>query len=79
VATSDSFTFASSIESGRVEGTSWAPDIDLTKPGNKGTLHWRVAAVDNMSNLSPYVEGSFARPQCVSTKHKPKKTKKNHG
>jgi hypothetical protein len=65
VATSDTFTFASSIESRHVEGTSWAPDVALTKPANKGTLYWRVAAADNRSNLNPYVEGSFARPRAA--------------
>jgi hypothetical protein len=63
VATSDTFSFSSSIESRRVDGTSWAPDIDLTRPANKGTLYWRVAAVERGGNIGPYAEGRFLAPR----------------
>jgi hypothetical protein len=60
ISTSD--TFRSTIESRRVQGTSWAPDIDLTQPANRGTLFWRVAAKDQQGNLSPFATGSFVAP-----------------
>jgi hypothetical protein len=66
VATSDTFSFSSTIESRRVEGSNWAPDIDFTKPANKGTLYWRVAGVERGGNFGPYAEGRFAPPRPTS-------------
>jgi hypothetical protein len=76
--TSESFT--STIESHRVDGLSWAPDIDSTKAANRGTLYWRVAAVDQGGNLSPYATGRFVAPHhkaaCTKKKKKHSKAKK---
>ena len=44
ISTSD--TFSSTIESRHIEQASWAPNVNLSLPANKGTLYWRVAAVD---------------------------------
>lgn len=60
---STSDTFSSTIDSHRVEQASWAPDLNLSLPANKGTLYWRVAALDNRRNLGPFAMGSFVRPK----------------
>jgi hypothetical protein len=58
VSTDDSF--ATVIDSHRADGTSWAPDINYTFPGNRGRLYWRVAAVstDGIS-VGSFATGSF--------------------
>jgi hypothetical protein len=80
VAISTNETFSTTIESHKVTQTSWAPSkVDLTKPANKGTLYWRVAAVDNKGNVGPYATGRFVppKPKCVVKKvKKGKKTVK---
>jgi hypothetical protein len=63
IATSDTFSFSSSIDNRRVEGTSWAPDIDFTRPANRGTLFWRVAAIDERGESGPFAEGQFVAPR----------------
>ena len=75
VAISASETFSPTIETRRVMQTNWAPNVDLTKPANKGTLYWRVAAVDPFNNIGPYSTGKFAppKPKCVVKKVKRKK------
>jgi hypothetical protein len=75
VAMSTSETFATTIESHKVSQTNWAPNVDLTKAANKGTLYWRVAAVDQRGNVGPYATGSFVppRPRCVVKKVKRKR------
>jgi hypothetical protein len=79
IATSDTFSFSSGIESRRVDGASWAPDIDFTRPANRGPLFWRVAAIDGRGNLGPFASGSFvrpkAKPRCVVKKVKLKSKK----
>jgi hypothetical protein len=91
VAISTTETFKSTISSHKVETTSWAPDVDFAKKANKGTLYWRVGAVDNKGNVGPYATGKFVPPcktkrvkrkgktvsVCVKSKHKP--AKKKHG
>src|SRR4029077_99546 len=71
---STSDTFSSTIESRRIEQAGWAPNIDLTLPTNRHTLYWRVAPVDNRSNIGPYASGSFVPPKpkakCVVKKVK---------
>jgi hypothetical protein len=80
VATRDTFTSGSSIETRRIEQTSWAPDIDPTRPANRGTLFWRVAAVDKRGNVGPFASGSFGSPPrkapCVVKKVKRKNKRK---
>jgi hypothetical protein len=70
-------TFATTIESHRTEQAGWAPDVDMRKKENQGTLYWRVAAVDNRGNFGPYAAGSFVPPKpkakCVK-----KKVKRGH-
>jgi hypothetical protein len=51
--------FRRRIASGRIDGTSWAPDIDLGKKQNRGTLYWRVAAVDAGGNVGSFASGVF--------------------
>jgi hypothetical protein len=74
VAISTSETFRPSIETHKVTQTSWAPNVDLTKQPNKGTLYWRVAAVDGKGNVGPYATGRFVPPKskCVVRKVKRK-------
>jgi hypothetical protein len=79
ISTSD--TFSSNIESRKVGEASWAPDVNLSLPANRGTLYWRVAAADPEGNIGPYATGSFVPPKpkakCVVKKvKKGKKTVK---
>jgi hypothetical protein len=62
--------FTSRLESHRVEGTSWAPNIDLAAKRNHGTLYWRVAAIDWGGNVGSYASGNFGspRPTCKRSK-----------
>jgi hypothetical protein len=75
VSTSDTFASNARVESERTEQSSWAPNIELSKPSNRGTLFWRVAAIDNRGNVGPYATGSFVAPKakCVT-----KKVKRGH-
>jgi hypothetical protein len=87
IATTD--TFSSPIESRHIQTANWAPDVDFTKPANRGTLYWRVAGVDNQGNVGPFTEGRFVAPRkvtrakCSKHAHKSKscaapKHKKHH-
>lgn len=60
--------FTSRLESHRVQGTSWAPNIDQTKKANRGPLYWRVAAVDWGGNTGAFASGSFGAPKPSSCK-----------
>jgi len=51
--------FASLVDSQRIDGTTWAPNIDFTQSQNQGHLYWRVAAVDQMSDIGAFATGSF--------------------
>jgi hypothetical protein len=51
--------FASRIEYRTVDGTSWAPNIDLSRKVNRGTLYWRVAPVDVRNNVGSFASGNF--------------------
>jgi hypothetical protein len=78
VSTTDGF--GSTVDSHRVDGTSWAPDIDLTQAQNKGLLYWRVAAVDEGGNVGTFAQGSFGNhPPARCVAKKPKKGKKVSG
>jgi hypothetical protein len=72
--------FTSTIESRRVDGLGWAPDVDPKKSANRGTLYWRVAAIDQGGNLSPFASGRFVAPHhkvaCTKKKKKHSKLKK---
>ena len=63
VAISTTDTFSSTIESRKVDEDSWAPDVNLSLLANRGTLYWRVAAVDPEGNIGPYTTGSFVPPK----------------
>lgn len=70
--------FNSRIESHKVDGTSWAPNIDLSKKRNRGTLYWRVAPVDQRGGVGSFTSGAFKvagsrRSHCVG------KANKRHG
>jgi hypothetical protein len=71
--------FLSRIESHKVDGTSWAPNIDLSKKSNRGTLYWRVAPVDQHGGIGSFTSGAFAggqrRPRCVAAKHRVRHTR----
>jgi protein-S-isoprenylcysteine O-methyltransferase Ste14 len=60
---SSNSAFGSLTESRRTYQTSWAPNIDLSRPANEGTLYWRVAAVEEGNNVGPYAEGRFGPPR----------------
>jgi protein-S-isoprenylcysteine O-methyltransferase Ste14 len=53
--------FATTVASGRTDGTSWAPTIKLTSPATRGRLYWRVAAVDVGGNVGAFASGSFGK------------------
>jgi hypothetical protein len=70
--------FRRRIASQRVDGTSWAPDIDLSKKQYRGTLYWRVAAVDAGGNVGSFASGVFGGSRsraCPSSRT----GKKTHG
>jgi protein-S-isoprenylcysteine O-methyltransferase Ste14 len=54
--------FSSRIDSHKVDGTSWAPNIDFAQKQNRGTLYWRVAVVDWGGNVGAFATGSFGKP-----------------
>jgi hypothetical protein len=64
--------FNSRIDSHRVDGTTWTPDIDLSKKQNRRTLYWRVASVDARGGVGSFASGRFggAAPSCASGKHR---------
>jgi hypothetical protein len=51
--------FSSRVESHRVDGTSWAPNLDLRRKQYRGTLYWRVAPVDQAGGVGSFASGSF--------------------
>jgi len=51
--------FSTRIETHRVDGTSWAPNVDLKR--YRGTLYWRVAPVDQNGGVGSFASGSFGR------------------
>jgi hypothetical protein len=78
---STSENFNSTLEARRVDGLGWAPNIDLNPPANRGSLFWRVAAVDQGGNVGPFATGVFTPPRpaahCTAkSKPKTKKTKR---
>lgn len=79
VAISTSETFSTVIQSEKISQTSWAPiNVNLSKSADKGTLYWRVAAVDKLGNVGPYATGAFVPPKAKAkcTAKKVKKGKK---
>jgi hypothetical protein len=57
--------FTSLIETHKIDGTMWAPSIDLRQKRNRGTLYWRVAPVDQRSGIGSFTSGTFgARASC---------------
>jgi hypothetical protein len=51
--------FTSLIESHKVDGTTWAPNLDLHNKRNRGTLYWRVAPVDQRGGVGSFTAGTF--------------------
>jgi hypothetical protein len=76
VSTTDSFSTPLSFQ--RIDGTSWAPDIDFSQPLTRGRLYWRVAAIDGYGTVGSFGTGSFlnGRP---SAKHRAKHRAKRRG
>jgi hypothetical protein len=74
ISTTDTFSFSTTIESRRTDQSSWAPNVDLGLPANRGALYWRVAAMDNKSNVGPFASGTLVPPKpkskCVVKKVK---------
>jgi hypothetical protein len=63
--------FRRPVALGRIDGTNWAPDVDLGKKQNRGTLFWRVAAVDAGGNVGSFASGRFGGSpsrQCRSSR-----------
>jgi hypothetical protein len=78
--------FHQRIASATIDGTSWAPDIDLSKMQNRGALYWRVAAVDAGGNVGSYASGVFGGRRasaCSAGRRKgakkPRRCAKRHG
>jgi large repetitive protein len=69
---SDTETFRRKLEARRVDGPAWAPDLDPKNKATRGTLYWRVAAVDKHGNVGPSVSGAFG-----ARKHKARCTAKH--
>jgi hypothetical protein len=69
-------SFSSTISNDRISALSWAPNLNLTEASNKGTLYWRVAAIDQGDNLGPYATGTFVAPKPAKAKCTVKKVKK---
>ena len=53
--------FGTRIETHTVDGTSWAPNIDLHKKQYRHKLYWRVAAVDIRGGVGSFAAGAFKR------------------
>src|SRR5205823_703035 len=68
---STSQSFSPVISSQRVDGASWAPDVNYTLRANRGRLHWRVAAVDAYATVGSFASGTFGRARRAA-KHKHK-------
>jgi hypothetical protein len=51
--------FSTIVSSVRTDNTSWAPDLDPILPQDKGTLYWRVAAIDGYGNVGTFAIGRF--------------------
>ncbi|HEX4466639.1 MAG TPA: hypothetical protein VH025_05590, partial [Solirubrobacteraceae bacterium] len=71
---SQSSSFTRPLESKRIETASWAPAVNLARRKVRGTLYWRVAAVDKRGNVGGYAAGSFVPPRAKCSTHK-----KSHG
>jgi hypothetical protein len=78
VALSTSETFNTTIESKRVDGLGWAPNVDFTQASNRGKLFWRVAAVDQGGNLGPFATGAFIPPPRPAARCIAKRASKSH-
>jgi hypothetical protein len=77
VEVSQSDSFSTTLATGRVDGTNWAPDINLSLPTSRGRLYWRVAALDSFGTVGSFATGSFLnRPPQV--KHRRAKARKRH-
>jgi hypothetical protein len=59
--------FSSHIESHRLDGTSWAPDVDPSKKLYRGPLYWRVAPVDSHGGVGSFASGVFVVPRSRAT------------
>jgi hypothetical protein len=75
--------FHSRLESHRVDGTEWAPNLDLRRKQLRGTLYWRVAPVDVVGGVGSYAAGTFGAPsshkvRCTKSKHKRSSHCKKH-
>ena len=69
--------FGSRIESHRVDGTSWAPNLDLRRKQYRGALYWRVAPVDQNGGVGSFASGSFTtqRSRASGCSSKSKRTR----
>lgn len=65
--------FTSLIETHRVDGTAWAPNVDLSMKRNRGALYWRVAPVDQRNGVGSFTSGTFGRRASCSAKAHGKK------
>jgi hypothetical protein len=69
--------FHSRLESHRVDGTEWAPNLDLRRKQLRGTLYWRIAPVDAVGGVGSYASGTFGpapahKARCTRSKSKRK-------
>jgi hypothetical protein len=70
--------FTAMLETHKLDGTEWAPDLTLTKAQSKAALYWRVAPVDSKGHVGAFASGRFGStpPRCVA--RKAKKGKRAH-
>jgi hypothetical protein len=69
--------FNSRIDQHKLDGTSWAPNVDFGQKRNRGPLYWRVAAVDWGGNVGSFAAGVVGspRPRCASSRGSRKNAK----
>jgi hypothetical protein len=53
--------FSTIVSTHRTDNTSWAPDLNPALPQDRGTLYWRVAAIDGYGNVGTFAIGRFKR------------------
>jgi hypothetical protein len=71
--------FTTMLESHKVDGTTWTPNIDLSRKQNRGTLYWRVAPVDSHGGVGSFASGTFSfgharASHCTAKKRRSKRT-----
>ena len=61
-------SFGKIVERGNVDGTAFAPELDAIGYRSGGTLHWRVAAVDEGNNIGAFATGTLTLARRLSVR-----------